>query len=231
MCAWNTLRATGGRGRCCAAGTRKDVLDIACADGYGTKQLCAVDRKVVGVDRSVSLIQKARLGCKMADFHVIDVDENETAVKNLSPFDAVCCFETLEHVKYPGKAAGAFKRMHWAGAASSCFRCPTGNLSLWMQTGRFLSQYHEHAFSDMQLTGMLEHCGFAIEEKLHQHLSAQLHRNMSNTARDRDTTTEELESFFPQGQVEKLDLLSEVLAWPDDVQGKSYNMIYLCNKA
>ena len=206
----------------------KSVLDIACADGYGTKQLMADGRKVMGVDKSVSLIQKARLGCKLADFHVIDVDENETAVKNLSPFEAICCFETLEHVKYPIRMLELLSECLTRNGALM-LSVPNGDFEPVDASGEILSQYHKHIFSDMQLSGMIENCGFRIEEKLHQHLSAQLHRNFNNTARDRDTTTEELESFFPKDPA-KLDLLSEVFAWPDDIQGKSYNMIYLCKK-
>ena len=206
----------------------KSVLDIACADGYGTKQLCDGDRKVVGADKSVSLIQKAQLNCRTADFHVIDADENEQALINLSPFTAVCCFETLEHMKYPIRMLELLNEC-LARNGFLMLSVPNGEFEPVDDNGEILSRYHKHVFSDAQLSVMMENCGFRIEQKLHQHLSAQLHRNFNNTVRDRDTTTGELESFFPR-EKEKLDLLSEVFAWPDDVKGKSYNMIYLCKK-
>jgi 2-polyprenyl-3-methyl-5-hydroxy-6-metoxy-1,4-benzoquinol methylase len=204
------------------------VLDIACADGYGTNQLWDEGRKVVGVDRSPELIQKARLRYKKCEFHEMDADENETALLNLSPFDAICCFETLEHVKYP---------IRLLELLNSCLvrdgylmlSVPNGEFEPVDEDGEVVSEYHLHAFSDFQLTKMLKNCGFEIEQSLHQHLSSQLYRNFNTVIRDRETTTEEMESFFPTDH-HSLDLLSEVFAWPDDVKGKSYNMIYLCKK-
>ena len=205
------------------------VLDVACADGYGTSQLCAEGREVHGVDKSQSLIHKAKLNCKMCEFHQVDVDENEQALINLSPFDAICCFETLEHVKYPIRLLEVLSEC-LTREGFLLLSVPNGDFEPMDEDGNIISDYHKHAFSDAQLTRMIHNCGMEVEQKLHQHLSAQLHRNFNNTARDRDVTKAELESYFPEDTA-KLDLLSEIFAWPDDVQGKSYNMIYLCKKA
>ena len=206
----------------------RTALDIACADGYGTNQLSVEGRQVHGVDKSESLIQKARLKYKTCEFHVIDADEDDVDIKNLSPFDAVCCFETLEHVMYPIKLLELLRECLSRGGYLM-LSVPNGEYEPLDENGDIASQYHRHIFSDGQLTKMLINSGFEIEEKLHQHLSAQLHRNFNNTVRDRDTTSGELEGFFPD-DAHSLDLLSEVFAWPDEVKGKSYNMIYLCKK-
>ncbi len=207
----------------------KKVLDIACADGYGTNQLWAEEREVYGVDKSVSLIQKAKLHYKKCTFKAIDVDENETALKNLSPFDAICCFETLEHVKYP------IRLLELLGECLSrdgylMLSVPNGDFEPTDKNGDITSEYHEHAFSDSQLKRMIKNCGMKVEQSLHQHLSSQLHRNYNNVIRDREVTAEEIEDFFPKGE-HSLNILSEIFAWPDSVKGKSYNMIYLCKKA
>jgi 2-polyprenyl-3-methyl-5-hydroxy-6-metoxy-1,4-benzoquinol methylase len=204
------------------------VLDIACAEGYGTNGLWAEGRKVIGVDKNEELIQKARLHYKKCEYHVVDVDENEMAIVNLSPFDAVCCFETLEHVKYPIRMLELLNEC-LTRDGYMMLSVPNGEYEPLDENGEVLSKYHLHAFSDNQLSKMIERCGFEIEQKLHQHLSSQLYRNFNTVIRDRETTTEEMEGLFPT-DAHSLDLLSEVFAWPDDVQGKSYNMIYLCKK-
>ncbi len=204
------------------------ALDIACAEGYGTNVLWAEDRKVIGVDKNPELIQKAELHYKKCEFHAIDVDENEISILNLSPFDAICCFETLEHVKYPIRLLEVLHEcLNRDGYLM--LSVPNGEFEPVDENGDIVSEYHLHAFSDTQLSKMLQKSGFEIEQKLHQHLSSQLYRNFNTVIRDRETTTEEMEGFFPN-DAHSLDLLSEVFAWPDDVQGKSYNMIYLCKK-
>jgi SAM-dependent methyltransferase len=147
----------------------------------------------------------------------------------MSPFDAICCFETLEHVNYPIRLLEILSES-LTREGFLLLSVPNGEFEPLDEKGEIISQYHKHAFSDAQLTRMINNCGLEVEQKLHQHLSAQLHRNFNNTVRDRDTTRAELESFFADDEA-KLDLMSEVFAWPDDVQGKSYNMIYLCKRA
>lgn len=204
------------------------VLDVACADGYGTKQLVAEGRKVIGVDKSVELIQKAKMFYKDCEFKVLDVDEDEVNLLNLSPFDAICCFETLEHVKYPIRLLEVLSES-LSRDGILMLSVPNGDFEPTDNNGELISDYHKHAFTDSQLTKMLKKCGLNIEAKLHQHLSAQLHRNYNVTLRDRDVTVDELEGYFPKDE-KSLDILSEIVAWPDDIQGKSYNMIYLCKK-
>jgi len=205
-----------------------NILDIACADGYGTNQMYAEGRIVQGIDKSESLIHKAELKYKKCIFHAMDVDEKDIAIKNLSPFDAICCFETLEHVKYPIKLLELLSSC-LARNGFLMISVPNGDFEPLDADGEIISEYHKHTFSDGQLTRMIENCGMQIEQKLHQHLSAQLHRNFNVTVRDNPTTSEEMEGFFPSDE-HSLNLLSEVFAWPDEVQGKSYNMIYLCKK-
>ena len=75
----------------------KDVLDLACGEGYGTALIGTVAKSVQGVDSSPETIEHARrsYGTDTVAFTVGDA---------LSPplkddsVDVVVCFETLEHV-------------------------------------------------------------------------------------------------------------------------------------
>ena len=75
----------------------KNVLDVACGEGYGTALLGTVARTVVGVDSSPEAIAHAgkHYGSKTVAFELAEA----TALPlDDSSVDTVVCFETLEHL-------------------------------------------------------------------------------------------------------------------------------------
>jgi len=86
------------------------VLDAGCGVGYGTRILAeAGATHVVGIDRSHEAIAAARtrLGSGadlvVGDLHDLPYDAGS--------FDAVVCFEAIEHVEDPERALDEFKRV------------------------------------------------------------------------------------------------------------------------
>ena len=76
----------------------KQVLDIACGEGYGSAVLAEVAARVVGVDIDPEIVefaahkyQRANLEFRPGPAHAIPVTETEA-------FDLVVSFETLEHM-------------------------------------------------------------------------------------------------------------------------------------
>jgi GT2 family glycosyltransferase/SAM-dependent methyltransferase/glycosyltransferase involved in cell wall biosynthesis len=75
----------------------KDVLDVACGEGYGSFFMADVARSVVGVDISAEAVQhasatytKANLLFRQGSVTALDFDE--------ASFDVVVSFETIEHL-------------------------------------------------------------------------------------------------------------------------------------
>jgi SAM-dependent methyltransferase len=75
-----------------------EVLDAGCGVGYGSAFLGEVARRVVGVDRDEAAVAyaRARYGRTNVEFLVGDVLHLDLPDAS---FDAVCSFETLEHVE------------------------------------------------------------------------------------------------------------------------------------
>jgi SAM-dependent methyltransferase len=77
-----------------------DVLDLGCGAGYGTALLASAAHRVVGGDVDEETIAYAR--CRYArpnvEFKVIDATSVPFADAS---FDAVCSFETIEHLDDP----------------------------------------------------------------------------------------------------------------------------------
>ena len=78
----------------------REVLDLGCGVGYGTAFLADSAHRVVGGDVDAETIAYAqrRYGRPNVEFRVLDA----TALPfEDSSFDAVCSFETIEHVADP----------------------------------------------------------------------------------------------------------------------------------
>ncbi|MEM9374021.1 MAG: methyltransferase domain-containing protein, partial [Planctomycetota bacterium] len=77
---------------------RKDVLDIACGEGYGSAMLAGVARSVVGVDIDGPTIEQAR-----AAYHTSGVEFEQGDCASIpykkDSFDVVVSFETIEHIE------------------------------------------------------------------------------------------------------------------------------------
>jgi SAM-dependent methyltransferase len=75
----------------------REVLDAGCGVGYGTAVLAPHARRVVGVDLDPAAIAyaRSRYGADNVEFREGDVQALDLADAS---FDAVCSFETIEHV-------------------------------------------------------------------------------------------------------------------------------------
>ena len=75
----------------------KDVLDVACGEGYGSALLGAVARTVVGVDASPEAIAHAETQYGSEQVTFVQADARALPLEP-SSVDTVVCFETLEHL-------------------------------------------------------------------------------------------------------------------------------------
>lgn len=81
----------------CGLSAGKDVLDIACGEGYGSALLAANARSVVGVDIAADVVQhaEARYGRSNLSFRKGACHQIPLAARSV---DLVVSFETIEHV-------------------------------------------------------------------------------------------------------------------------------------
>lgn len=75
----------------------KKLLDVACAEGFGSQILMDHGSFVFGADINPEYIRTARSRCKEGSFVVMDFDHDDFPA-SFAEADGAACFETVEHV-------------------------------------------------------------------------------------------------------------------------------------
>lgn len=88
----------------------KDVLDIACGEGYGSNLLSKVARTVVGIDIDKKTINEAEYKYKTNNLSFVQCEATKLLFDN-NTFDVIVCFETIEHIKEYEKLIAELKRV------------------------------------------------------------------------------------------------------------------------
>lgn len=89
----------------------KRVLDLACGEGYGSKMLAAAASSVIGVDIAENAIAHAAVKYGGATLQYISGSITAVPVAGTHSFDAIVCFEAIEHVEDHEKLLGEVKRL------------------------------------------------------------------------------------------------------------------------
>ncbi len=88
----------------------KQVLDIACGDGYGSRLLAEKATWVTGVDIDQEVINLAKKKYKADNLQFKQGDITQIPF-NVETFDLVVCFETLEHSSKHNELLSEIKRV------------------------------------------------------------------------------------------------------------------------
>lgn len=135
-----------------------NVLDVACADGYGVNLLSRHVKKVVGVDRKKEYldIAKKRYKIPSIEFHQIDVDFEDIPGK----YDGIVCFETIEHVRYPEKFLNTLYNV-LEDNGTLLLSVPNSKYEV-IENGKNKDSYHLHVFNINELQELIKSKGFKI---------------------------------------------------------------------
>ena len=88
----------------------KTVLDIACGEGYGSSLMASTAASVIGADAAADTIAAATKKYKQPNLRFTEANILSLPFE-AATFDAVICFETLEHVAEHKSALAELKRV------------------------------------------------------------------------------------------------------------------------
>lgn len=202
------------------------VVDAACGTGYGSMILSDVASKVVGIDRNFAGI-KSNYQRKNITYVKADLDDLDDVV-TVSEMDAVVCFETIEHVRYPEKLLSMFASMLKEDGIL-ILSYPNKEYEQFDEYGNNKDIYHLHVFEREEIDFMLKNAGFRIDRRLGQDIPNRV-----------SSRIKELKPLgFDEDYFDKLigtdatvvENLSVLFGWPcEGKTGESYSTIYICHK-
>jgi glycosyltransferase involved in cell wall biosynthesis len=131
----------------------KNVLDVACGEGYGTNLLSLIASKAIGIDLSIKNINHAndKYASGKCNLEYIVEDACDISIKNCM-IDVIYSFETIEHLKdIPGFLSSLSRIIsdHGVGVIST----PRPNVSLIYK--RPSNPHHIHELSASKFKGYL----------------------------------------------------------------------------
>ena len=137
-----------------------NVLDIACADGYGVNILSKHVNNIVGIDNKKEYLDigKKRYKDSKISFLNVDVDINDIQ----GTYDGIVCFETIEHVKYPEKLLNNLYNILESNGLL-ILSVPNSNYEV-IENGKNKDTYHLHVFDINELKELITSIGFKIND-------------------------------------------------------------------
>ena len=185
----------------------KTIADIACGDGYGSNYLSKTAKNVFAVDKNFSYFNKKYLSNKKINFLKMDlnIDDEYDKIGNL---DAIVCFETLEHLKYPDVFLS----------------------KLYRKLNKNGDVFHLHVFEKTDLEKQFLKLGFKIKEILGQSLVMKMCLTDSKLIKDNILTQNMIDKCFNYDE-NSIKALARFFAIPNDNDiDKSYSYIYVLQK-
>ena len=136
----------------------KKVLDVACADGYGTYILSKTIKKVYGIDCNRDYLEIAKNNYKNdnIEYKCIDLDTSEID----DTYDGIVCFETLEHLKKPEKFLyNLYKILD--NDSILLLSIPNSNYEI-IENGKNKDSFHLQVFQYDEIIKLIKKIGFKI---------------------------------------------------------------------
>lgn len=204
------------------------VVDIAAANGYGSRILSEVIPEVIAADRNTRYLDSDYLNSPRIQTFCFDFDDNELQ-DSIPPADAVVCFETIEHLKDPFrflKIIAAYLQI--SGWLLLSFPNPT--YEILNSDGTNQDSYHLHILDLGMITTELQNLGFHILNILGQPVSNKLCAWEHDLIEKRILSKDDINNSFCYDE-KSIRVLSRLFAWPlqDEIE-KSYSYIIIAQK-
>lgn len=202
------------------------VLDIACANGYGTEILAKVCDKIIGVDKNDKYLKIARKRkIKNANFVLFDINSN---ILENEKVDLIVSFETIEHIENTKNFMKSIQSNLKKGGYL-LLSVPNEKYEQLDQFGNIIYPYHKHIFSKKEIINLLNEYGFEIISILGQSLSNMIVSNEHTIKHGMQDLYDK--KFLSRRRYSKCAIImnSYIYAYPcDTLIDKSYSYIYLC---
>ncbi|MEN8904723.1 MAG: methyltransferase domain-containing protein [Clostridiales bacterium] len=178
----------------------RNVLDVGCADAYGTIELSKETSNVIGVDNSDKLINLAKENIYKKNITNIDLvhcdlEKEKLSLKIDKKIDFIVCFETLEHLSNPGDVLCEYKNILNLNS-HLLISVPNEAFEAKNDDGTPRNPYHKQLFKEKDISNLIKNAGFKIKRYLYQPYTNIFFNKEIKLTKDEIYKSEELNNFY-----------------------------------
>lgn len=204
------------------------VIDLACANGYGSEMLSEKIPGVISADRNAEYLCSGYLKHENISALCFDFDSDEYP-EALVESDAVVCFETLEHLREPFRFLGKITEYIRPGGWLLC-SFPNPAYEQVGPDGINLDPFHLHLIAREEVARFLTEKGFSVSNVLGQPICNQC-CTIEHELKENNLIKElDVDNAFQYDRA-SIVALSRILAYPrEEDADKSYSYILTARK-
>lgn len=204
------------------------VIDLACSNGYGSLMLAEQIPTVIAVDRNPVYLDSDYLKNSRIKCFCLDLDEAE-GMDKLPVADAVVCFETIEHLKYPYVFLENIIR-HIDDKGILVLSFPNEEYERFNEDGTNRDPYHLHIIDPKKVCQILEENGMKLLNAVGQPICNEMCSIQHELKKNGVLNSQHVDSAFNYDAV-SIRALARLMAYPmSNRVENSYSSIYVAIK-
>ncbi|WP_162199193.1 glycoside hydrolase family 99-like domain-containing protein [Methanoculleus sediminis] len=133
----------------------KIVLDLACGEGYGSFLLAKYAERVVGIDIDKNTVKHASERYRKSNLEFREGSIEKIPIEGENLFDAIVCFEALEHIQDHEKLLAEVKRLL---KEDGVFFVSTPNKCVYTDEGDYHNPFHQRELYFEEFEQLLVKC-------------------------------------------------------------------------
>ncbi len=206
----------------------RTVIDIAAANGYGSLMLAENGIKVFAADRNRDYLDSEYFRRHKIETACFDVDMEEMSM-HLPVADAVVCFETIEHLRFPFRFLDNITaQINEKGWLLLSF--PNARFERFNEDGTNRDPYHLHVLDKDEVISHLNGLGYEIISVLGQPLCNEICSLQHDLKEAGEISAADVDNSFHY-DMRSIKTLSRLLAYPCDIRAdNSYSIIIIARK-
>lgn len=205
----------------------KKILDVACAEGFGSYLLAKNNFEVFGADINPEYVQTARKRSR-GTFIELDFEKDEFP-KEFQEFDGCVCFETIEHLKNGQILLHKIhKSLKTGGHLVLSF--PNSIYEKLDENGVNYDPFHERIFEKREMQDLVKAAGFEKIAEFGQSLCNMLYGAESDAVKNGRLSNQDIDKLFKYDE-NSIISFAKLLGYPNTkTLDESYSYIWILKK-
>lgn len=205
----------------------KKILDVACAEGFGSYLLAKKGFEVFGADVNPEYVQTVSKRSR-GTFVVLDFEKDDFP-KEFKEFDGCVCFETIEHLD---KGQLLLDKIHKCLKTGGhlIFSFPNCIYEKLDENGVNYDPFHKRIFEKHEMEEMVKIAGFEKVAEFGQSLCNMLYGAESDAVKNARLSSGEIDKLFKYDE-KSIISFAKLFGYPNDQKiDESYSYIWILKK-